>query len=103
AVYTTTSSGRVLPGSRPSTFSDPEWEIRLLNASAARASSAVGVKPGRSALFFSASKSWPAFANRRCAASVESQPAAASLGSGSSAVGSAYCGPDQLLMTTSHG
>src|ERR1700709_1880094 len=76
--------------------------IWLLNFVENFAASGDDLKPRMSADFFNASKSAPAFANRRLAASLVIHPATVTRGLGSSFAGKSNCGPLQLFTTTDH-
>src|SRR5690606_35995139 len=102
AMYSTYSSERSLPSMTPTTLLDVVSRIwlRMLVAAVAPASG-TALQPFCFALAVSPARSWSALASRVCAASLVIQPSTISLGESSSLEGRSYCGPDQLLRTTS--
>src|SRR5690606_28764076 len=97
----TPSSGRALPGSRPTTLRDDFSAIVLARSSDIVASSGTGLNPRLLAAARSASRSRPASANSEFAASPLIQPCAGRRGAGSLLAGRSYWVPVQELRTTS--
>src|SRR5690606_23413274 len=95
------SSGRALPGSRPTTLRDDFSAIVLARSSDIVAPSGTGLKPRLLAAARSLSRSSPASADSAFAASPLLQPWAGRRGAGSLPAGRSYWVPDQELRTTS--